>query len=116
MIPGDCEIRRIETAPTRWQSLSVFSLFKIITTMNTSAIMPKNRSDSIANTKVNYRYLGKSGLKVFVPILGCQKFGDPQWFSWVMPEETRVRHFLFTQPYQALTAVPGPANPQACLR
>jgi aryl-alcohol dehydrogenase-like predicted oxidoreductase len=29
--------------------------------------------------KAIYRQLGKSGLRVSVPILGCMSFGDPDW-------------------------------------
>ncbi|KAK9365038.1 NADP-dependent oxidoreductase domain-containing protein [Lipomyces kononenkoae] len=33
---------------------------------------------------VEYRKLGKSGLRVSVPILGCMSFGSPQWGPWVL--------------------------------
>jgi len=42
---------------------------------------------SIADTKVEYRRLGNSGLKVSVPIFGCMSFGDPAWQPWVLKEE-----------------------------
>ena len=34
---------------------------------------------SIAETKAEYRQLGKSGLRVSVPILGAMSFGDQDW-------------------------------------
>ncbi|THU78748.1 Aldo/keto reductase [Dendrothele bispora CBS 962.96] len=37
--------------------------------------------------KVHYRYLGSSGLKVSVPILGAMSFGSPEWAKWVLDEE-----------------------------
>ncbi|ESK89708.1 aldo-keto reductase [Moniliophthora roreri MCA 2997] len=38
---------------------------------------------------VEYRRLGKSGLKVSVPILGAMSYGSPNWFphNWIMNEE-----------------------------
>jgi hypothetical protein len=38
-------------------------------------------------TNVEYARLGKSGLKVSVPILGAMSIGDPAWNSWVIDEE-----------------------------
>ncbi|RDX49395.1 Aldo/keto reductase [Lentinus brumalis] len=37
--------------------------------------------------QVEYRQLGKSGLRVSVPILGGMAFGDPRWAPWMLPEE-----------------------------
>ncbi|ETN38042.1 uncharacterized protein HMPREF1541_07665 [Cyphellophora europaea CBS 101466] len=37
-------------------------------------------------TKVEYRKLGSSGLRVSVPILGAMSIGDPSWHSWVIDE------------------------------
>ncbi|KAG9311938.1 NADP-dependent oxidoreductase domain-containing protein [Chiua virens] len=37
--------------------------------------------------KVQYRQLGKSGLRVSVPILGTMGFGSPKWSDWVLGEE-----------------------------
>ncbi|RPD56590.1 Aldo/keto reductase [Lentinus tigrinus ALCF2SS1-7] len=37
--------------------------------------------------QVEYRQLGKSGLRVSVPILGGMAFGDTRWSPWVLPEE-----------------------------
>jgi len=34
-----------------------------------------------------YRQLGKSGLRVSVPILGAMSFGDKRWAPWVIEEE-----------------------------
>ncbi|KAG1888505.1 NADP-dependent oxidoreductase domain-containing protein [Suillus subluteus] len=41
-------------------------------------------------SKVQYRTLGKSGLKVSVPILGAMSFGSSKWGSWVLDEEPSV--------------------------
>lgn len=38
-------------------------------------------------TKVEYRQLGKSGLRVSVPILGAMSFGSKAWQPWVLGEE-----------------------------
>lgn len=37
-----------------------------------------------------YKQLGKSGLRVSVPILGAMSFGDKRWMPWVI-EEDKVR-------------------------
>lgn len=34
-----------------------------------------------------YKQLGKSGLRVSVPILGAMSFGDKRWAPWVIEEE-----------------------------
>jgi aryl-alcohol dehydrogenase-like predicted oxidoreductase len=49
--------------------------------------LPTRLKDSLAATKAEYRTLGKSGLRVSVPILGCMSYGDPKWFDWVLDEE-----------------------------
>ena len=38
-------------------------------------------------SKVEYRQLGKSGLRVSVPILGAMSIGDSRWQKWVLDEE-----------------------------
>ena len=50
--------------------------------------LPPHYQASVDNTKCTYRQLGKSGLKVSVPILGCMGFGNKQWvWDWVLEEE-----------------------------
>ncbi|KAH0834644.1 NADP-dependent oxidoreductase domain-containing protein [Lanmaoa asiatica] len=41
----------------------------------------------MSTPKVEYRQLGKSGLRVSVPILGAMSFGSPKWSPWVLDEE-----------------------------
>jgi aryl-alcohol dehydrogenase-like predicted oxidoreductase len=41
---------------------------------------------SLDETKVQYKNLGSSGLRISVPILGAMSFGDPNWNSWVIDE------------------------------
>ncbi|KAF9264990.1 Aldo/keto reductase [Marasmius fiardii PR-910] len=41
----------------------------------------------MAESTVEYRKLGETGLKVSVPILGAMSFGSPEWASWVLGEE-----------------------------
>jgi hypothetical protein len=50
--------------------------------------------------KVEYRRLGKSGLRVSVPILGAMSFGSDQWGKWVLNEDKvylsrDIRYVLF---------------------
>ena len=50
------------------------------------AELPASLKESIDNTAVDYRYLGKSGLRVSVPILGAMSFGDTRTMPWVIEE------------------------------
>lgn len=42
--------------------------------------------DAYNATKVEYKRLGSSGLRISVPVLGAMSFGDPKWNSWVIDE------------------------------
>jgi len=42
---------------------------------------------SINETKAEYKRLGKSGLRVSVPILGAMSFGSKEWQPWVIEED-----------------------------
>lgn len=42
---------------------------------------------SINATKAEYKRLGKSGLRVSVPILGAMSFGSKEWQPWVIEED-----------------------------
>lgn len=48
------------------------------------ASLPVGVAKSLAETKVDYRLLGNSGLRVSVPIVGCMSIGNPEWASWVI--------------------------------
>ena len=41
-------------------------------------------------SKAEYRNLGKSGLKVSVPILGAMSIGSSAWQPWVLEEEAAL--------------------------
>ncbi|KAG1806971.1 Aldo keto reductase [Suillus subaureus] len=41
-------------------------------------------------SKVQYRSLGKSGLKISVPVIGAMSFGTPKWAPWVLDEEPSI--------------------------
>jgi aryl-alcohol dehydrogenase-like predicted oxidoreductase len=47
---------------------------------------PKELQDSIDATKVSYAQVGKSGLKVSIPILGAMSFGHKDWQPWVVDD------------------------------
>ena len=51
------------------------------------AAIPKSVQESLDSTKVEYRQLGKSGLRVSVPILGAMSIGNEQWQPWVIGQE-----------------------------
>ena len=42
---------------------------------------------SINETKAEYKRIGKSGLRVSVPILGAMSFGSKEWQPWVIEED-----------------------------
>ena len=46
--------------------------------------LPPSVVASIEATKVDYRVLGNSGLRVSVPIVGCMSIGSPEWADWVI--------------------------------
>jgi len=49
--------------------------------------LPQGLQKSLDSTKVDYRRLGNSGLKVSVPIFGCMSFGDSNAIGWVLNED-----------------------------
>ncbi|XXH02481.1 hypothetical protein Hte_008857 [Hypoxylon texense] len=51
------------------------------------AQLPPSVEKSLKETKVEYRLLGKSGLRVSVPIVGCMSIGSPEWADWVIGPE-----------------------------
>ncbi|KAE8146388.1 putative aldo-keto reductase [Aspergillus avenaceus] len=58
-----------------------------------SQTLPLSVRSSIARTRVNYVQLGRSGLRVSNPILGCMGFGDPKWLGWTLAKE-QAMHIL----------------------
>lgn len=46
---------------------------------------------SPSTSKVQYRQLGKSGLKISVPIVGAMSFGSPEWADWVIGEQPTLK-------------------------
>jgi hypothetical protein len=49
--------------------------------------IPKLLKESLENSKAEYVNLGKSGLRVSIPILGAMSIGHPEWAPWVVDEE-----------------------------
>ncbi|KAL8726074.1 MAG: hypothetical protein Q9166_006953 [cf. Caloplaca sp. 2 TL-2023] len=49
------------------------------------SIMAANETSKIPLAE--YKQLGKSGLRVSVPILGAMSFGDKRWMPWVIEED-----------------------------
>jgi aryl-alcohol dehydrogenase-like predicted oxidoreductase len=49
--------------------------------------LPPALAESLEHSKTQYKQLGKSGLRVSVPILGAMSFGDKKWMPWVVEEE-----------------------------
>lgn len=48
------------------------------------APLPPGLAKSLEETKVDYHRVGKSGLRVSVPIVGCMSIGNPEWAPWVL--------------------------------
>jgi len=48
---------------------------------------PESLLKSVENSKAEYVALGKSGLRVSIPIFGAMSFGTPAWAPWVIDEE-----------------------------
>ncbi|KAI1484052.1 hypothetical protein K445DRAFT_312880 [Daldinia sp. EC12] len=51
-----------------------------------SVTLPLSLKESLDNTKVEYRRLGNSGLKISVPVFGCMSFGDTKAQPWAIEE------------------------------
>lgn len=49
--------------------------------------MPASLRESLEHSKAEYKQLGKSGLRVSVPILGAMSIGHKDWMPWVLEEE-----------------------------
>jgi diketogulonate reductase-like aldo/keto reductase len=54
---------------------------------STAPKLPKALAESLAQSKAEYKRLGKSGFRVSVPILGAMSFGHRGWLDWVLEEE-----------------------------
>lgn len=54
---------------------------------STAPDLPKSLAESMANSKTEYRRVGRSGLRVSVPILGAMSIGDCNWMNWVIEED-----------------------------
>ncbi|KAK4078938.1 hypothetical protein Trihar35433_43 [Trichoderma harzianum] len=52
--------------------------------------VPPGVAKSLNETKVDYRLLGASGLRVSVPIVGCMSIGNPEWANWVIGPEKAI--------------------------
>ncbi|KAJ4152287.1 hypothetical protein NW754_004082 [Fusarium falciforme] len=49
--------------------------------------LPPRLKESLEASKCEYRQLGKSGLRISVPIFGCMSFGDKRTLPWVIGED-----------------------------
>lgn len=56
--------------------------------------LPLSLKQSVEATKVTYAQLGRSGLRLSVPILGAMSFGHKDWQSWVVDDEAEVEKLL----------------------
>jgi hypothetical protein len=56
--------------------------------------LPTIFAERLAESKAKYVNLGKSGLRVSVPILGAMSIGSKEWAPWVIEEEEVSWDFL----------------------
>ncbi|KAF5557740.1 alcohol dehydrogenase [Fusarium napiforme] len=49
--------------------------------------LPPRLKESVEASKCEYRNLGKSGLRISVPVFGCMSFGDKRAIPWVIGED-----------------------------
>lgn len=74
---------RLQAYIPRWGFNSLLNRSRL-----TYPFAPATYSTMTENTPTaEYRQLGKSGLRVSVPILGAMSIGDPRWMDWVIGEE-----------------------------
>ncbi|KAI5462767.1 NADP-dependent oxidoreductase domain-containing protein [Mariannaea sp. PMI_226] len=52
--------------------------------------LPARLKESLEASKCEYRQLGKSGLRISVPIFGCMSFGDKRTLPWVIGEDEAI--------------------------
>jgi hypothetical protein len=57
--------------------------------------IPLSLKTSVENSKAEYVRLGKSGLRISIPIFGAMSIGHPDWAPWVIGEEEVI---LFNSP------------------
>lgn len=73
---------------------------------------------SVEDSKCEYRQLGKSGLRISVPIFGCMSFGDPRTVPWAIGEE-EVFHprsnVCFPRTAHADCSILGASTPQSSI-
>lgn len=65
--------------------------------------VPESLKRSIQATKVEFRQVGRSGLRVSNPILGGLQVGSSQWFPWVLNEK------------EVCTAITAPLVSRECI-
>ena len=78
--------------------------------------LPVTLKASLEGQKAEYRQVGKSGLRVSVPILGAMGFGDQKWLNWVIDEDEVSICFDPHNTYPHANRSVGIANPQSSLR
>ena len=49
--------------------------------------VPESLKRSVEASKAEYKRLGRSGLRVSIPILGAMSFGNARWMDWVLDED-----------------------------
>lgn len=69
--------------------------------MTSSAVQENQR-------QVEYRRLGKSGLRVSVPILGAMSFGSDKWAQWVLNEDKASDVLININCHDVLTVTNAP--------
>jgi hypothetical protein len=78
---------------THWYKLSSTTYLQNKSYRNTAKMslaaqeMPLSLKTSVESSKAEYVRLGKSGLRISIPIFGAMSIGHPDWAPWVIGEE-----------------------------
>lgn len=88
------------------------------------AKLPRSLQESLDNTKVSYAQLGKSGLRVSVPILGTMSFGklcyiylrhaSESHLSCTLRSGSSLQHCSYTVLHYSISPSLNRRTPDAC--
>lgn len=83
----DCDTIFYGTTHDKFLINPLTKSYQTAANMSGAQEMPKLLKESVENSKAEYVSLGKSGLRISIPILGAMSIGHPEWAPWVIDEE-----------------------------
>ena len=113
-----CSIRYCTRAAYSQVYSSKSSCYPVIPRVCSARLRPSAAYSTMAEATptAEYRQLGKSGLRVSVPILGAMSIGDPRWMDWVIGENEVSRITSYALTFHLKETIQGPASTESCLR